>query len=666
MCLAGILIIVVFLSVRVICALFPEGTGDEPADDKSSPVVQSFSNLWIMGADEYGITVFQDEEIKHLPFDEDIYNADNIYSSINYIVNIEIPDDETINEVLKDRMADVELTDEKITRIDVKTEKINGKVMGVELKNEASASGITNITVEIEGYGILSVSEDYKGYQIYGSPRMCSLDELAFGYDFTDFILDNGEICGFFVAREEAMEDIRVLIKSSDYSGIYHDSVVMTSKSELVAKAGNGEDAFEVTFEAGEEITIDRDSELLKHGRVTIYSPGVTQNGVTLKSVERSQGTPVYRGNIELINDEEGIVVVNELPLEEYLYSVVPSEMPASYPDEALRAQAICARTYAYIHMEHAAYPQYGAHLDDSTTYQVYNNIAEREKSTLAVKETYGQLLYTPDGEPAETYYYSTSCGMGTDANIWKTKEAPTLTYLKSKALSRTAVKSGQELGEKTNLYMEQDESAEENIAEILQENDAFEEYITSTDRDDYEYSEGWYRWTYNVKKLDVEYMREIVKKRHDVNKKLVLVLDDETGEFSEGEIENFESISNMFVAKRGVGGVCDELVIVTDKGTYMIITEHNIRYVLDDGETKVVRQDGSKVEMPTLLPSAFFALSVVRNDGNVVGYTLVGGGFGHGVGMSQNGAKDMAEEGLSAYDILSFFFDGCSIRSVY
>ena len=51
--------------------------------------------------------------------------------------------------------------------------------------------------------------------------------------------------------------------------------------------------------------------------------------------------------------------MVNELPLEEYLYSVVPSEMPASYPLEALKAQAICARTYAYGHMLRAGYPRY-------------------------------------------------------------------------------------------------------------------------------------------------------------------------------------------------------------------------------------------------------------------------------------------------------------------
>ena len=76
---------------------------------------------------------------------------------------------------------------------------------------------------------------------------------------------------------------------------------------------------------------------------------------------------PSYRGHIELLRTADGIAVVNELPLEEYLYSVVPSEMPASYPLEALKAQAICARTYAYGHMLRAGYPRYGAHVDDST-----------------------------------------------------------------------------------------------------------------------------------------------------------------------------------------------------------------------------------------------------------------------------------------------------------
>lgn len=116
---------------------------------------------------------------------------------------------------------------------------------------------------------------------------------------------------------------------------------------------------------------------------------------LTLKNVGRSQGIPSYRGALELLDTEEGIIVINEVLLEEYLYSVVPSEMPSKYPGEALKAQAVCARTYAYGHMEHAGYPQYGAHVDDSTSYQVYNNILEQESTSAAVKETYGQLLLT-------------------------------------------------------------------------------------------------------------------------------------------------------------------------------------------------------------------------------------------------------------------------------
>lgn len=630
-CMLGILLLLVLLAWKIISAII-RSDREPPDAEEYIPIVRVLNNVWIMGADESGITIFEDGERKKYSFKEGYtWGAEN----------------ENISEELRDRLADVELTDDAVSNIEIKTDKINGRVLS------ADSEGI-----EFEGLGIIPLSDDYKGYRTYNSPRMCTIADLAFGYNFADFIVENGEICGFFLAREEAMEDIRVLIKTSEYSGICHDSVVLTCKADFHAAGGSGEDGFTQDFQAGEEVVLDRESDLFKYGRVTIWSDNVINNEIVLKSVSRSQGTPSYRGKIELICDEEGIIVVNELPLEEYLYSVVPSEMPSTYPAEALKAQAICARTYAYGHMEHAAYPEYGAHVDDSTTYQVYNNIAERESSTLAVKESFGQLLYTDDGNLTGTYYYSTSCGVGTDANIWKTEEAPTLTYLKAKPISPESFESV--------VWSEADggEQASE-IALRLQDNDAFAEFISSGNPEDYEASEGWYRWTYTVEELNAEYLYEILKKRQEANSKLVLKMDD-NGEFSEGKIEKFDTIKDLYVAKRGAGGVCDELVIETDAGSYKVITEHNIRYVLNDGQTKVVRQDGSEVEMPTLLPSAFFSLSVVREKGNVVGYTLTGGGFGHGVGMSQNGAKNMADAGLSAEDILSFFFEGCTAGAVY
>ena len=56
---------------------------------------------------------------------------------------------------------------------------------------------------------------------------------------------------------------------------------------------------------------------------------------------------PSYRGTLELKKSGEKIRVINELLLEQYLYGVLPSEMPAEYPEAALRAQAVCARSYA-------------------------------------------------------------------------------------------------------------------------------------------------------------------------------------------------------------------------------------------------------------------------------------------------------------------------------
>ena len=114
--------------------------------------------------------------------------------------------------------------------------------------------------------------------------------------------------------------------------------------------------------------------------------------------------------------------------LETYLYSVVPSEMPANYELEALKAQALCARSYAYNAVLHGSYSAYGAHMDDSTSFQVYGNHAENERTIQAVKETCGEVAKYEDNV-IEAYYYSTSCGITSNASIW----GQSVPYLKSK-----------------------------------------------------------------------------------------------------------------------------------------------------------------------------------------------------------------------------------------
>ena len=129
--------------------------------------------------------------------------------------------------------------------------------------------------------------------------------------------------------------------------------------------------------------------------------------------------------------------------------------------------------------------------------------------------------------------------------------------------------------------------------------------------------------------------------------------------------VEKLGKIRNIAVVGRNAGGVAQSLLIEGSEADYLVLTELNIRYVLCDGKTSVRRQDGSMIEMKSLLPSAFFVISTVQDGENMVGYEISGGGFGHGVGMSQNGAKCMAKEGCSAEQILTFFYRGTSVSKV-
>ncbi len=334
---------------------------------------------------------------------------------------------------------------------------------------------------------------------------------------------------------------------------------------------------------------------------------------------------------------------MNELLLEEYLYSVVPSEMPASYPLEALKAQAVCARTYAYRHMLHSGIAGFGAHVDDSAGYQVYNNIAENAQTTKAVKETSGSLLYYGE-ELCGSYYYSTSCGFGTDTGIWKSGSDEDTSYLQAKRI-----------GEGETGDMGREVTGEEE----------FEAFISETHPSDYESGEAWYRWNYESREADGKRLLSAMKARYEVNEKLVLTLNEE-GDFESRPVSKLGQIKDISVVKRGNGGVADELLIEGTENTFKVISEHNIRYVLNNGVSKVVRQDGSEVASPSLLPSGYFSIATSKEDDIVVGYTLTGGGYGHGVGMSQNGAKEMAKKGFGSNEILTFFYQSCEVRNIY
>ena len=575
-------------------------------------------NIWIMEAEEENIRFF--------------YEGYEILAQARGTVEDPLK--------VREQVADITYKSGDISRITVKDERIGGKLLGMD-----------DDLIEIEGHGKVPVKEDCIGYMLYETLRRAERSELSIGYDFADFVLDDGQVCAFLITKKEKMETIRVAIRNDNFASLYHDRFVFTCQDTMTVYYGDYDDRKQEEISAGGELIIEAGSRYLSGDRIEIV-PNVNTGKIQVLSLNRSQGTPSYRGRMEIVKTDDGLILINEVLLEEYLYSVVPSEMPASYPVESLKAQAICARTYGYQYLKNPGYERLGAHVDDSVGYQVYNNIAENVNSTKAVKETAGMLLLYEE-EPVSTYYYSTSCGFGADAGVWNEDQKEKMPYLRS-------------------AYIAKQKEGEENVlAEDLSKEENFRAYISQVDENAYEKEEAWFRWTYQVEELDEALLWERLQDRYEAGASKILTYtgegkpDEDSENFESKKPEKFREIYDIRCLKRKEGGSVEELLIETDKGIYKVISEYNIRYILNQNG-QVIRQDGSVSEGFSLLPSAYLIIDVVKSGKDMVGYTIIGGGYGHGVGMSQNGARAMGLENMDCESILSFFFKGCRIDKIY
>ena len=124
-------------------------------------------------------------------------------------------------------------------------------------------------------------------------------------------------------------------------------------------------------------------------------------------------GNHWYRGSLEIfpsLKSDKSLTMVNVLPLEEYLYGVVPSEMPSSWPMEALKTQAIAARTYALSHL--GQFSSDGFDIMPTTASQVYGGVEEETPVTnQAVNETRGKVI-TYNAKLISAYYSSGGGGI--------------------------------------------------------------------------------------------------------------------------------------------------------------------------------------------------------------------------------------------------------------
>ena len=299
-CLLGFLLLFILLLGKLVSLILNRSGGPKPdsgvkteSEPSHIPVVEVLTNVWILDVGERELLIFHDGERESYPYGILSDGAQDDLGAVMFH-----PEDS-----VREQIADVVLTDGAVTAVFAKTEKINGKILGAD-----------ETEIEIEGYGKIPLDADYKGYRLYDDLIMCTVEDIFFGYDFTDIVLDEGSVCGILLAKEEAMKYIRVLIKTGDFDGSFHEQLVITGDTAFTVTYGSYENRITDTYQAGEEVTIDKDSSCFDDGRVWIQ-PDVLTGKLILQNVRRSQGTPSYRGAMELLNTEDGIVVINEILL---------------------------------------------------------------------------------------------------------------------------------------------------------------------------------------------------------------------------------------------------------------------------------------------------------------------------------------------------------------
>jgi stage II sporulation protein D len=130
-------------------------------------------------------------------------------------------------------------------------------------------------------------------------------------------------------------------------------------------------------------------------------------------------GNKLYRGSLEVKSRAEGLIVVNTLNIEAYLYGVVPKETPAQWEMAALRAQAIVARTYALYKRARQANRDYDVAAQYIRDQHYDGYVAEHARTTQAVNDTQG-LVLTCHGELIPAYYHAESAGYTENSeHVW-------------------------------------------------------------------------------------------------------------------------------------------------------------------------------------------------------------------------------------------------------
>ncbi len=324
------------------------------------------------------------------------------------------------------------------------------------------------------------------------------------------------------------------------------------------------------------------------------------------------------------------INVINVVPIDDYVKGVLPYEMSPTWPLEALKAQAVCARTYALMQTKH--YKSYKFDVCNTIDCQVYYGANNASAVTdQASEETYGMVM-THNGELANTFYYSSNGGASESSeNVW----TMALPYLIGKQDPFEATLSIPNYNYSETFTFEQ-------LTQLLQSKN---------------YKIGKVNGAYVSRTTPTGNVAEITFT--DTDGRTLRI----TGEkcrtvFSTSMFGKNQSVKSMrFMI---VGGEKTNPYFVNDASTG-IDTVSGLYTISGNGT--VDRYNGSETYVIT--SSGTQKLEEKETGAMSSGITITGAGSGHNVGMSQYGAKAMAELGYHYEDILNFYYTGICLERV-
>ena len=326
-------------------------------------------------------------------------------------------------------------------------------------------------------------------------------------------------------------------------------------------------------------------------------------------------GVEYHGSSAFYIIDEYKLLSINLVSIEDYLKGVVPSEIPSSWHEESLKAQAVAARTYAVSNTRDN--PLYGYHVVDNQNSQVYSGI-ERENSTTnkAVEETEGELIYYND-RLITAFYHSTSGGKTADSgNVWST----TLPYLISVEDKFSNISP----------YTEWvNEFSKEELIDILEEEFEVEDI-------------------YDMDLLEVSEDERVIEISLKTDKGEIIFIKEEIR-----AVLGYSELKSTWFK--------------IDKNNKIDIIQEVSVYKSNLNELEIIKYDDEKLKKEIIGYNKNINIKSKEEEFKLNSspslFVIKGRGWGHGIGMSQYGAKQMAEEGFTYNEILEYYYTGVEVK---